>query len=347
MPLANSDRPDTKSSTKPTGRADLLESGHNRTPVEGCSPRRRITPPAARDEVAAKSSPSDAEIEDIFSPESWDPPPNAEALGSHSYTPGPVVVAVNAASRPSLVSATDQTKQEPVEDWRDPAAKNTPAEPVASRRIRQRTSEKVAKRRSQSQRLRGSANICDDRVVTVNDLRPSAQYFPPMKPPESLPGHVATKPKVQIVPDCDTRLKTARSLRRQSSKPPSSRNGLRLTYGWPLYLLVAAAACLSAIGLVRGLALIMPKHSPSTAAEATPTAPSPPSLGPFSTAQSPPDTHLVKPEAPATDRNPSVQGATPPRKGEQQTIPDASLHKSIAPAPEVTATVSVTDATVF
>ena len=184
--------------------------------------------------------------------------------------------------------------------------------------------------------------------MTVNDLRPSAQYFPPMKPPESLPGHVATKPKVQIVPDCDTRLRTARSLRRQSTKPPSStHDGLRLTYGWPLYLLVAGAACLSAIGLVRGLTLLMPKHSPSTAVEPTPTAPSPASPGPFSTAQSAPDAHRVERGAPTADRNPSAQGATQPRKGEQPPVADAGMHKLVAPAPGVTATVPVTDVTVF
>jgi len=346
MPLANNDRPDTKPVTKPTAQVDLWENGNVKTPVEGCSPRKLSTPPAPRDQASTKSSVDDAESEDIFSPESWDPPPpNYESPGSESYTPGPVVVGVKVASRPSPAPEVDPTKQEPIEDWRDPGARNTPAEPVASRRVRQRASEKVAKRRSHSQHPRRSANICDDRVVTEKDLRPSAQYFPPMKPPESLPGHVATKPKVQIVPDCDTRLRTARSLRRQSSRPPSNHNGWRLTLGWPLYLLVAAAACLSAIGLVRGLTLILPRHSPSIAVEPTPIALPPPSPSALSTAQFPPDAHLVEPAVPAVDRNPIVPPQ--PRKGEQQPGPDASLHKLGAPAPGVTATESVTDATVF
>lgn len=341
MPLANNDRPDTKPSSKPTAQVDLWDSD-DRTPVEGCSPRRRTTPPAPRSPT--KSGVSDAEVDDIFSPESWDPdPPAIESPESLSLTPGPVVIGVNAALRPSQAPEVHLSRQEPVEDWREPAAKNTPAEPVASRRVRQRAGEKVAKRRSHSQRARGSANVCDDRIDTATDLRPSAQYFPPMKPPESIPGHVATKPKVQIVPDCDTRLRTARSLRRQSSRPPSIRQGLRLTYGWPLYLLVAAAACVSAIGLVRGLALILPKHAPSTAVEPIPSASPPLSPSSFSTPQSRPSAPRVEPGAPSA----SVQGPTPPRRGEPQPVPDASSRRLIAPVPAVTATESVTDATVF
>lgn len=346
MPLAKNDRPDTKPSAEPTAQVDSWEIGDDRTPVEGCSPRRRAIPPASHETTSTKSRASDAELDDIFSPESWDPdPPDAEAAEALSCTPAPVVIGLNTAARPSQAPELELNQQGLTEDWRDPGAKNTPAEPVASRRVRQRASEKTGKRRSHSQRARGSANVCDDRIVTVTDLQPSAQYFPPMKPPESIPGHVATKPKVQIVPDCDTRLRTARSLRRRSSLPPSIHLGLRLTYGWPLYLLVAAAACITAIGLVRGLTLIMPTHNPAAPAGAAPTAPFPRSPSPVPTAQSRSGASLVEEPSSMGRRSSAAQGAT--RKGEQQPNTDSSSHKSIAPISSAATPESITDATVF
>jgi hypothetical protein len=140
------------------------------------------------------------------------------------------------------------------------SARNTPAEPVASRRIRQRAQQKP-EHPSGAQHGKFLSNICDDRVDTATDIRPSAQYFPPMRPPESGHGHVATHPKVQVVPDCDTRQRTARSLRRQSSMPPSMSPGMSSgAYTWPLYVLVAVIACVMAIALVRGLAVLSPKQ---------------------------------------------------------------------------------------
>jgi hypothetical protein len=115
------------------------------------------------------------------------------------------------------------------------------------------------------------SNVCDDRVVTVTELKPAAQYFPPMRPPESARGHVASQPKVDVVPDCSSRIRTARSLRRQSSVPPAMRKAIGFGHGWPLYLAVAGIACALAIGVVRNFARLSSDRAvKSTAQWATP-----------------------------------------------------------------------------
>ena len=173
-----------------------------------------------------------------------------------------MVIGVNSTVElPPSTAHFEQKEAPPSAPWHEPDAKNTPAEPIASVRVR----ELAGRREAESQR---PSNVCDDRVVTATELRPAAQYVPPMRPPESIPGHVASQPKVQIVPDCDTRVRTARSLRRQSSVPPAMGMALGFGQGWPLYIAVAIATCATVIGVVRNFTSNTPapiRHATSVA----------------------------------------------------------------------------------
>jgi hypothetical protein len=249
--------------------------------------------------------------------------------GCIDFTPAPVVIVVDPCTQEITPDAGARRKAR--------AARNTPAEPVASVRVRERAAERAAAAPPASQRHR-AGDVCDDRIVTVTDLQPAAQYFPPMRPPESAHGHVATQPKVQVVPDCDTRLRTARSLRRLSSLPPGTSRGLGLLQTWPLYLLVAAVACVIALALVRGLTEIgsnrTRKEPPNSAEKRTPHHPSAlPSVEP---PQSPRDAGAV-----LGSSSPSAQ--TPRKPAPESSAPK----KSVAPRPSPSATKSSTDVTVF
>lgn len=248
----NSDRPENKPSLAATGSVAPKSAAQDAvTPPQGCSPIRKSSrPPVPR-------------------PRTSRPAPAKSAARSQSdLTPAPVVIGVDRS-----ISTQDDSPREAhslqVPDvasppWLDPDARQTPAEPVASLRVRQ----SAAAPPPDSPIECGSfalSDSCEEPEDTATDLQPPAQYFPPTRPPESLPGHVATHPKVQVVPDCDAKIRTVKSLRRQSSFPPSSNRYRDLSHGWPLYVLVSLGACGLAVALARGLV-----HSSQRASSAAP-----------------------------------------------------------------------------
>jgi hypothetical protein len=253
MVLANNDRPIEGSDSKSTNSVDSRVNADSATPPQG-------NPARERDIQSRKPPrPQSADSRPHQQAAPIDTAPTDDRVAVIDFTPAPVVITAPARESTKLEECTD-AKQLHAALRRERSARNTPAEPVASRRFRERAHQ-IQKSAAEPKQARIASNICDDRVDTATDLRPSAQYFPPMRPPESGHGHVATHPKVQVVPDCDTRQRTARSLRRQSSLPPAmgSVTG-SLTQSWPLYVLVAAVACVMAIALVRGLTVLAPKH---------------------------------------------------------------------------------------
>jgi hypothetical protein len=134
-------------------------------------------------------------------------------------TPSPIVIGLtdNDEALRSNIDAV-AAAAESTQDWREPAAKDTPAEPIASVRVRQAIL-------SDNSSYRSTANLDGEESNTalagVSDKGSvSARlYFPPMRPPESWQGERAHEPLVQIVPDCDAKTRTARSLRRPSGRP--------------------------------------------------------------------------------------------------------------------------------
>lgn len=235
----NSDRPENKPSLAATASAAPKSASQDAiTPPQGCSPIRKSSrPPVPR-------------------PRSSRPAPKPAARSQSDLTPAPVVIGVDHFAAPQNgPPREDHSRQLPDVSpplWLDPDARQTPAEPVASLRVRQ----SVAAPAPNSPVECGSfalSDSCEEPEDTATDLQPPAQYFPPTRPPESLPGHVATHPKVQVVPDCDAKIRTVKSLRRQSTIPPVSNRYRELTHGWPLYVLVSLGACGLAVALARGL----------------------------------------------------------------------------------------------
>ncbi len=266
--LADNDRPKGGPENKSSDGVDSWLRGRCATPIDGCTPRKRAAIPETPEHVLELLN-ARLDLDEVD--RSWNlvdsaptlPCPSSgpgqsmfddETALSADMTPGPVVIGVEASlesskSRNLFVRKVETTSS----PWHEPAAKNTPAEPVASVRVRQMASEReAASRRSAEPPC--PTNVCDDRVVTATELTPAAQYVPPMRPPESVHGHVASQPKVLVVPDCDAKIRTARSLRRQSSVPPAMRKVLGFGQGWPLYLAVAGIACAMAVGVVRNFA---------------------------------------------------------------------------------------------
>lgn len=231
--------------------------------------------------------------------------------GAIDFTPAPVVIGINASASASGAPTSDPHLERQVR-----AARNTPAEPIASVRVRERAAERASVDAEGARKARDPEGVCDDRIVTVTELQSPAQYFPPMRPPESAHGHVSTHPKVQVVPDCDTRQRTARSLRRLSTMPPPATKALGLVHGWTIYFVVALFACGAAIALVRGFTAIGAKRhvvAPSSNASARASgypaiAPAPESRTPGADAGSTPSSPAVS--APVS-RRPTPEGFTP------------------------------------
>jgi len=321
--LANRDRPTIDPRRKSTANVDSKVNCNATTPAEGCSPRKRDSlaePQTARACSEFETANLGAQARVL---EESDPP------GCVDFTPAPVVIGVNASSSapPALEMRSSARRKER-------AARNTPAEPVASVRVRERAAARASSIPDEMPRSRTDSRVCDDRIVTVTDLQPSAQYFPPMWPPESAPGHVATQPKVEVVPDCDTRSRTARSLRRVSSLPPPTARGTNLTQGWPLYLLAAALACVVAIAVVKGVSVIgskkhsaAPFHSavPSTSPGAPPSSATQPAAGDAGLEQK-----SATPQAPQRVRSPKAEG------GASKTVGSERATRSTAASGDVT-----------
>jgi hypothetical protein len=170
-------------------------------------------------------------------------PPTSGARGKvPSYpdiTPSPIVIGLSEdeevlqSNIDAAVTACGATK-----GWREPATENTPAEPIASVRVRQAShADKVSDIATAS--LEGADRRSGLVEASVEESISERLYFPPMKPPESWQDDRAHEPLVQVVPDCDTKTRTARSLRRPSSRPapPTVQ-----TYGWRWSLLLTGAA---------------------------------------------------------------------------------------------------------
>jgi hypothetical protein len=288
MPLVDNDRPKPGPEPESSSRDDSWVQSDCLTPIEGCSPRRRASASKTPEQVlellnarlptTIEGNPQDRnrsalDSDAVATASDWSEYSTSsdDSPFSVDMTPAPVVIGVDASVDSSSSQPFFTRKDEiPSAPWHEPAAKNTPAEPVASVRVRQMASEREAAKR-QSDEPAPVSNVCDDRVVTVTELKPAAQYVPPMRPPESARGHVASQPKVDVVPDCSTKIRTARSLRRQSSVPPAMRKAMGFGHGWPLYIAVAGIACVLAIGVVRNFTMVSPNRpAKSTAQWATP-----------------------------------------------------------------------------
>ena len=154
-------------------------------------------------------------------------PPRGKVPSCSDITPSPVVIGIDEIEALSSAPETDATATELLEHWREPAAKDTPAEPVASVRVRQASFPE----NPTSQATASSSDSDNEHEPPELSNRASLNerlYFPPMKPPESWQYNGADEPLVKVVPDCDAKTRTARSLRRPSSRPaPVSRFEVR------------------------------------------------------------------------------------------------------------------------
>jgi hypothetical protein len=330
--LANSDRPTTDPKPASATAVDSRVNTEATTPAEGCTPRKRqsVSPapnaPASFDFTATRPDTDQQHQTGVSDPS-----------GRIDLTPAPVVIGIKASGRVEPKDRQASTS-DPQLERRVRAARNTPAEPVASVRVRERAAERASISGEEAPRSRAGDSVCDDRVVTMTDLRPPAQYFPPMRPPESAPGHVATQPKVHIVPDCDTRQRTARSLRRLSTTPPATTHRIGLVHGWALYVIVAALACAGAIALVRGLSAlgVGSKHHSGTRESSSSATPASPKLAP-----------LPEPRRAKADAGSSLTAPATSAQGSRKSVSDSSAPKANATRLAPSAVVPATNDTVF
>jgi len=150
-------------------------------------------------------------------------PPVSGALGrtpsSPDITPSPVVIGVGSleAAKNSVPNVGEITSN-PSDNWRDPGAIVTPAEPVASLRVRQLSHHEPV-------------------------------YFPPMKPPGPSQRAPANEAPVNVVPDCDVRSRTLRKLRRPPGRPGLSEGSERRNLREALAIVAAGLAIALLVGI--------------------------------------------------------------------------------------------------
>ena len=156
----------------------------------------------------------------VWNPVSGDP---GRTPSYPDITPSPIVIGIKSSKLGGQVTIdANLSDSESPEAWREPAAKDTPAEPIASVRVRQ-----ASRPGNASMHLPADTNAT--RSITERDMAPNHEskvgrlYFPPMKPPESWQDTRTNEPLVHVVPDCDAKTRTERSLRRPSSPTGSFR----------------------------------------------------------------------------------------------------------------------------
>ena len=159
-------------------------------------------------------------------PRSW--PPKDATPSSPDITPSPVVIGVEELQ---AMIASEDAIHEP--------QRETPAEPIASVRVRQASvSPPAGEERPTAQ---------EQWILQHLGSEAGSLYFPPMKPPDSWQNGRADEPLVQVVPDCDSKVKTARSLRRNSNWPtPSYLSELQRR---PSIILVSAVSVLTILAI--------------------------------------------------------------------------------------------------
>jgi hypothetical protein len=271
MRLADTTRPPSKPDSTP-GQTDIARvDGYSVTPAEGLDTSELPTVPMHPEEVLTLLKARLALDSNDRSPvltgtvpheaassaaSTW-PPVSGTRGKVPSYpdiTPSPIVIGLT-DDEDALRSNIDAAAAacELPQDWREPAAKDTPAEPIASVRVRQ------------------AANVTSedkDAAPTGTASLVEPLYFPPMKPPESWGAARFDEPLVHVVPDCDAKTRTARSLRRPSSRPapppPDETQGWR----WALLLTGSALTIVILIGI-----LVAPSIRPQRPILASPGAP--------------------------------------------------------------------------
>ncbi len=174
-------------------------------------------------------------------------------------TPSPIVIGID---DPELKGqpTPDTIALESTEEWREPAAKDTPAEPIASARVRQANRPRAASTPLPADASRAEA-IIDSEVTASRESIIERLYFPPMKPPESWQDFRANEPLVHVVPDCDAKMRTARSLRRPSGRPAYRESNENRGYRWALTATVAGLAIALIIGIARTSSTRLPQSA--------------------------------------------------------------------------------------
>ena len=170
------------------------------------------------------------------SPNKW--PDNAPSCSD--ITPSPVVIGLD-----EIAAMTEGRNDEAEiigseDDWREPAAKDTPAEPIASVRVRQASSPGNVNVNSTVRRVSDSNG--DQQAAPDGPSSNERLYYPPMKPPEPSQRNRGDEPLVHVVPDCDAKTRTAPSLRRPSSRPAGPNRADVSGRRWVLAIAGACAA---------------------------------------------------------------------------------------------------------
>jgi hypothetical protein len=146
---------------------------------------------------------------------SW--PPQSDPPSYPDMTPSPVVIGGDEIA--ALLPQTNQVRSvESPQDWREPASNDTPAEPIASLRVRQASRSDVIAQEASTD----ADNDSNTKPSTSRGPMSARQYFPPMRPPELAPYNSSGEPLVHVVPDCDAKMRTAKGLRRPFGRPARS-----------------------------------------------------------------------------------------------------------------------------
>jgi len=150
-------------------------------------------------------------------------PPASKCPSSPDITPSPVVIGMDEIEALSAAFDEDTPTGDaaPGTAAYNPEFENTPAEPIASVRVRQAAAPRGPAAQAAVD-LRAATSARASAPTGDFASRAGRLYFPPMKPPESWQGGSSDEPLVQVVPDCDAKTKTARSLRKPSNWPTPS-----------------------------------------------------------------------------------------------------------------------------
>ncbi len=186
---------------------------------------------------------------------SW--PPQSDPPSYPDMTPSPVVIGGDETA--ALLPQTNEARKvEPPEDWREPASKDTPAEPIASLRVRQASRSDVVAQGAPSD----ATNDSNTRPSTSCGPLSARQYFPPMRPPEPVPYDSSSEALVHVVPDCDAKMRTARGLRKPFSPPAQS---VKRRWGQSVVVLVAGCLMVAVVAAIVTRAATRTNSSGATA----------------------------------------------------------------------------------
>jgi len=223
--LADITQPKAKFGSRHESSNDSAVNSFAVTPVEGHDtanvPRLPVNPDQVLALLKARLALDDTEVAELdriagaqnyqsalAKTSTW--PPKENSPSSPDITPSPMVIGIDEIE--AMTSA--DTKDSNGEYVEEAEQRNTPAEPVASARVRQ-LSNRAPPFESQSASRNSNLDLHSGSVA-------ARLYFPPTKPPESWQVGHADEPLVQIVPDCDAKTRTVKSLRRNPYWPNPS-----------------------------------------------------------------------------------------------------------------------------